>query len=129
MRGGEDVQTTVRLSFLEAVSGCTKKINYEYFVREPISSGRSRGFQKVRKSKSVEVAIPAGVEDGLSMRVEGKGAEGAKGYPPGDLYVQLQVAEDKDRYFRRSGVDLTVELPISLVQAVLGGSAEVGLLS
>jgi len=57
------------------------------------------------------------------MRVEGKGAEGAKGFPPGDLFVQIQVSEDS--YFKRSGVDLTVELPVPMVQAVLGGSAEV----
>ena len=57
------------------------------------------------------------------MRVEGKGGEGSKGYRAGDLYIQLNVSED--RYFKRSGLDLTVELAVPFVQAVLGGTAEV----
>jgi molecular chaperone DnaJ len=59
------------------------------------------------------------------MRVEGKGAEGSKGHPPGDLFIQLQVAEDRDGYFKRIGFDLVVELPVPLIDAILGGSLEV----
>jgi molecular chaperone DnaJ len=61
------------------------------------------------------------------MRVEGKGVEGAKGFRAGDLYIQLNVSDD--RYFKRSGLDLTVELAVPFVQAVLGGTAEVLALS
>lgn len=62
---GEDVQTSLRLTFLESVQGCSKTINYEYFVKEPLSGASARNrqssYQKVRKSKSVEVNIPPGV--------------------------------------------------------------------
>lgn len=114
MRGpGQDIQTQLKISFLEAVNGCKKRVNYEYFVREPVS-GNKKAFQKVRKTKSLNVDIPPGVEDGISIRIEGQGAEGIQGYPSGDLYVNLQV--DVDPYFKRKGNDIVVELPINVAQ-------------
>jgi len=116
MRGqGQDVQTQMKISFLEAVNGCKKKINYEYFIREPVP-GKPKSFQKVRKTKSLNVDIPPGVEDGISIRIESQGAEGMQGFPAGDLYVNLQV--DADPYFKRKGNDIFVEIPISVVQVV-----------
>ena len=93
---GEDIQSPLRLTFMEAVNGCTKDISFEYFIREPVSPGTRggrNGFQKIRKNKKVTVNIPAGVQTGINMRVSGEGAEGSKGYAPGDLYVILEVAE------------------------------------
>jgi DnaJ-class molecular chaperone len=114
MRGpGQDVQTQLKISFLEAVNGCKKRVNYEYFIREPVP-GNKKAFQKVRKTKSLNVDIPPGVEDGISIRIEGQGAEGMQGYPSGDLYVNLQV--DVDPYFKRKGNDIFVELPINVAQ-------------
>ena len=110
---GQDVQTAVQISFLEAVNGCTKTLNYEYFLREPMTGNR-KTFHKVRKTKSVSVDIPPGVETGISMRVSGKGAEGVNGYPPGDLLVSIQVEEDP--YFHREDNDIYVDLPISIWQ-------------
>jgi molecular chaperone DnaJ len=112
---GQDVQTTATLSFLEAVSGCSKQIHYEYFIREPIaSSGGRRQYQKIRKSKSVTVDIPPGVDTGVTMKVTGKGGEGTNGLPSGDLYVELQVQEDA--YFKRQDHDIYVEVPITISQ-------------
>lgn len=110
---GQDVQTNVRLSFLEAVNGCTKNINYEYFIREPMP-GNKRQFQKVRKSKSVSIDIPPGVETGVAMRVQSKGAEGVNGLPPGDLLVNIIV--DEDPYFKREGNDVFVDVPMTISQ-------------
>jgi curved DNA-binding protein len=107
---GQDVQTTVNISFLEAVNGCTKNVNYEYFLRE----GTGRQAQKVRKSKSVSIDIPPGVETGISMRVQGRGAEGKNGHPPGDLMVAINVAEDP--YFKRENNNIYVDIPITLGQ-------------
>jgi molecular chaperone DnaJ len=59
----------------------------------------------------------------MSMRVAGSGAEGTDGYPPGDLFVQLEVAGHQ--YFKRNEANITVEVAISMVQAVLGGTVEV----
>lgn len=114
MRGaGQDVQTSVKISFLEAVNGCSKNISYEYFIREPVA-GNKRAFQKVRKSKSVTIDIPPGVESGVSMRVTGRGGEGMQGFPPGDLYVNLVVEEDS--YFKREGNDIHVDIPVTVAQ-------------
>lgn len=110
---GQDVKTVIRLTFLEAVTGCSKEVKYEYFIREPIA-GKPGQFQKIRKSKTAKIDIPAGVDTGVNMRVAGKGAEGQPNYPPGDLMVQLEVAEDP--YFRRDELDVHVDAPISISQ-------------
>lgn len=109
---GKDIQSKVRLSFMEAVNGCTKDLNVEYFIRE-YSSNR-RNYQKIRKTKSVTVDIPAGIGQGITMRVSGKGAEGDQGFPPGDLYIEVDVASDS--YFKREGEDIHVNIPISITQ-------------
>jgi molecular chaperone DnaJ len=111
---GQNVQTQVTISFLEAVNGCSKKISYEYFVKEPVSNGRTKSFQKIRKSRTLSVDIPPGVESGVTLQVSGKGGEGLPGYPPGDLYVSLMVQDDP--YFHREGYDVHVNIPISIAQ-------------
>lgn len=114
---GQDVQTAVRISFLEAVNGCKKDVRYDYQVLEPVSGStntRRPQMRRVQKSNTVTVDIPPGVDTGVSMRVQGKGADGAPGFPAGDLFIQLEVAEDP--FFKRSGSDLHVEIPISLTQ-------------
>lgn len=119
---GQDVRTSLRLSFLEAVNGCSKDIRYEYFVREPIA-GRKGQFQKVRKNKTTKIDIPPGVDNGVTIRVSGKGAEGQPNYPAGDLHIQLDVVEDP--YFKRNGLDIHVDIPVTLSQAILGGAVDV----
>jgi molecular chaperone DnaJ len=61
----------------------------------------------------------------MNLRLSGQGAEGDPGAPRGNLLVQVIVDEDKDGYFNRDGVDIHTEAPISLTQAVLGGSVDV----
>lgn len=117
MRGGrsgmgQDVEAQVSLSFFEAVNGCTKTINYEYFVRE--QNNRRGGGNRVRKTKSVTVDVPPGVSSGITMRVQGKGAEGAHNMPAGDLLVDIHVKEDP--YFKRQGNDIHVEVPIPVTK-------------
>jgi molecular chaperone DnaJ len=77
----------------------------------------------VRKDKTLNVKIPAGVEDGTRIRLAGEGEAGGRGGPPGDLYVFLSVR--KHRLYERDGADLMCRVPISMVQAALGGSIEV----
>ena len=60
------------------------------------------------------IKVPGGIDDGMTMRMSGMGADGESGYPPGDLYVEVQVA--KDSYFSREGQDIYVNLPISITQ-------------
>lgn len=71
---------------------------------------------------TLSVTIPAGVDDGIEMRVPGKGGTVAGG-TPGDLYVVLHVQGDER--FRRDGADVLTEVPISFVKAALGGEVEI----
>jgi molecular chaperone DnaJ len=81
------------------------------------------GAGRVRKDKTLNVKIPSGVEDGTRIRLSGEGEAGGRGGPAGDLYVFLSVR--KHKLYERDGADLLCRVPISMVQAALGGSIEV----
>lgn len=71
----------------------------------------------------VDVRIPPGVADGGSIRIHGKGQPGQLGGPPGDLLITLRV--EADPQFRRDGLDLHVDLPVTIVEAIRGAKVEV----
>ncbi|NOY26166.1 MAG: molecular chaperone DnaJ [Oligoflexia bacterium] len=81
------------------------------------------GVGRTRVTDSLSVTVPPGVDSGLQLRLSGRGDEGDPGAPPGDLYVHINVA-DHER-FRRNGVDIVVEVPISYPQACLGATLKV----
>lgn len=81
------------------------------------------GTTRVRTKDRVKVRIPAGVDNGSTIRVTGKGEGGARGGGSGDLYINLGV--EASRRFVRSGTDIHSEVEIQAVQAVLGGEVEV----
>ncbi|MBL0941474.1 MAG: molecular chaperone DnaJ [Alphaproteobacteria bacterium] len=81
------------------------------------------GLGRVRKEKSLNVSIPAGVEDGTRIRLAGEGEAGIQGAAPGDLYVFVSVAPHS--FFQREGADIHCRVPISMVTAALGGAIEV----
>ncbi len=81
------------------------------------------GQGRVRRDKTLKVNIPSGVEDGTRIRLTGEGEAGARGGPAGDLYVFLSVR--RHALFEREGPDVHCKVPISMVQASLGGSIEV----
>src|SRR5262252_1177723 len=81
------------------------------------------GQGRVRRDKTLKVAIPAGVEDGTRMRLTGEGEAGTRGGPAGDLYVFLSVR--RHQLFEREGADVHCRVPISMVQASLGAGIEV----
>ncbi|ETV92788.1 chaperone DnaJ [Aphanomyces invadans] len=85
--------------------------------------GTCRGRGKVKKSRTVEVKIPEGVDNGMNLRLANQGEAGSKGGPAGHLYVAVSVAPDP--FFKRDKVDVRCEVPISIAQAVLGGSVVV----
>jgi molecular chaperone DnaJ len=80
----------------------------------------------LRRKKEIEVTIPAGIEDGMRLRVSGEGEVGVNNGPNGDLYVLTHV--DEHEYFVREGNDLHITVPISFTQAVLGDEIEVPLI-
>ncbi|MCF8496556.1 MAG: molecular chaperone DnaJ [Alphaproteobacteria bacterium] len=81
------------------------------------------GSGHVRKEKTLQVKIPAGVEHGRRIRLSGEGEAGSRGGPRGDLYVLLAVKPHK--FFRREGANLYCRVPIPVTKAALGGEVEV----
>src|SRR3954469_13654363 len=77
-----------------------------------------RGTGGVTKNRTINVRFPAGVADGQRIRLSGRGEPGDRGGPAGDLYVQVVVRPDE--LFGRSGDDLTLTVPITFAEAVLG---------
>jgi DnaJ-class molecular chaperone len=75
---------------------------------------------------SLDVRIPPGIESGGDLRLRGKGGEGMGGGPAGDLVLHISVAPHP--WFRREGLDVVVEVPISIAECALGTSVEVPLL-
>ena len=81
------------------------------------------GTGHVSRDRTLSVNIPPGVEDGTRIRLAGEGEAGGRGGPAGDLYIFLSVASHA--FFQRDGADLHCRVPISMVQASLGGEFEV----
>jgi molecular chaperone DnaJ len=77
------------------------------------------GAGRVSRERTLSVNIPAGVEDGTRIRLAGEGEAGMRGGPPGDLYIFLAIKPHP--FFQRDGADLYCRVPISMVQAALGG--------
>jgi molecular chaperone DnaJ len=81
------------------------------------------GSGRVTRERALSVNIPAGVEDGTRIRLSGEGEAGLRGGPAGDLYIFLAVKPHQ--FFQRDGADLYCRVPISMVQAALGGEFSV----
>jgi molecular chaperone DnaJ len=81
------------------------------------------GQGRVRREKTLQVNIPAGVEDGTRIRLAGEGEAGLRGSSPGDLYIFLTVTPH--RLFQRDGANVHCRVPIPMTTAALGGQLEV----
>ncbi len=90
-------------------------------VRNPCHTCRGAG--RVKARRTITLKIPAGVETGSRLRVAGKGENGVRGGPPGDLYVVLHVREHE--LFKRRDEDIFVQVPVPYPVAALGGEIEV----
>ncbi|MFZ3005240.1 MAG: molecular chaperone DnaJ [Phenylobacterium sp.] len=81
-----------------------------------------RGHGQLRKERTLQVRIPAGVDDGARIRLAGEGDAGARGGPRGDLYIFLSVKPHE--LFDRDGLDLLCTVPVPMTVAALGGDIE-----
>ncbi|MED5374085.1 MAG: molecular chaperone DnaJ [Myxococcota bacterium] len=90
-------------------------------VSDPCGDCNGKGRKKVTERWTVKV--PAGVDNGMQIRDRGKGELGEKGAPPGDLYVTIQVR--KHEFFKRDGMDIFCQVPMSYPQACLGAEITV----
>jgi curved DNA-binding protein len=104
---GQDIQSELNLTFMEAALGGEKKVRF---------SNRGR-------MEEITVKIPPGIESGKKLRLAGKGMDGAGGRPPGDLYLKVNIAEHP--LFKREGSDITVDKEIRISEALLGTTIEV----
>jgi DnaJ-class molecular chaperone len=100
---GQDVRATLEVSLEDAIAGTTRRIQF--------SDGRM-----------LDVAIPKGASEGQVIRLKGQGAPG-RGGQAGDALIELKIAPHP--VFKRDGADLTMDLPVSVPDAVLGGKIQV----
>jgi curved DNA-binding protein len=100
---GEDYEVTVRLGLEEAARGAERELRLD--------------------NRTIRARIPRGATDGQRLRLAGKGAAGANGGPPGDLY--LHIVLEPHALFRPSGHDLEIEIPLAPWEAALGAQIEV----
>jgi DnaJ-class molecular chaperone len=101
---GEDEAFRLEIDFLDAVHGTKKRVT--------LPSG-----------KSLDVGIPAGLDDGQTIRLRGQGGPGMSGGQAGDVLIEVRIAEHP--HFKRKDRDIHVDVPVSLGEAVLGGKVEV----
>ncbi|CAH1853557.1 DnaJ C-terminal domain-containing protein [Convivina praedatoris] len=111
-RKGRDLQYRMHLTFDEAIFGTEKTIKYN---READGQGQQH---------EVKVKVPAGVETGQQMRLNGQGESGVNGGPQGDLYVVFSVSASSEG-FERDGADIYLQQDISFVSAALGDEIDV----
>jgi molecular chaperone DnaJ len=116
----------VRLSqgFLTVARTCPKCRGQGERIETPCKVCRGEG--RHRAERLLQVKIPAGIEDGMQMRLSGEGSGGLLGGPSGDLYVLVRLVEHE--LFTRDGADLYCDLPVSFAQLALGAELDVPVL-
>ena len=106
---------------MQSTSACPKCGGKGKLIRTPCS--RCKGKGKIRRSQKISVDIPAGVDDGQSVRVREQGSAGTNGGPNGDLLVNVSIRPHA--LFERDGANVLCEMPISFTQAACGAEIEV----
>ena len=114
-------QVRMQQGFFSVQQTCPTCRGEGRIISDPCSGCHGQG--RVNKDKKLSVKIPAGVDTGDRVRLTGEGEAGANGGPAGDLYVQVDVKEHD--IFERDGRHLYCEVPISFLDAALGGQLEV----
>lgn len=105
---GQDRRYHLEIDFLDAVNGAQRRLT-------------------LPDGTTLDVTIPAGVQDGTILRLQGKGSPGLDGGPPGDALIEISVRPHP--VFRRKGNDIEIDLPLTLYEAVLGAKVEVPTIS
>ena len=114
-------QVRVQQSIFTIQQPCPRCKGRGKIISNPCDTCFGQG--RVRQEKTLPVAVPAGVDTGDRIRLNGEGEAGRNGGPAGDLYVEIRVREHA--IFEREGSHLSCEVPISFTTAALGGSVEV----
>jgi DnaJ-class molecular chaperone len=101
---GRDENYTLSTQLLDAINGATRRLT--------LPDGRT-----------LDVKIPPGTVEGQVLRLHGQGGEGRNGAPRGDAFIAIHI--EPHRYFERDGNDVRLMLPVTLTEAVIGGSVQV----
>lgn len=104
---GEDFSMELQLTFSEAYHGGEKRI----------------AFKRLGKREDLSVRVPAGINTGAQLRIQGKGGEGTGGGPTGDLYLNVVVANDT--LYSREGDDIVLDRQVRFTDAALGATLDV----
>ena len=121
--GTGEVRTVQRTPFgnIQSSRTCSTCNGEGEIIETPCPKCHGKGH--TRKVKTIEVDIPAGIDDGQMIKLSGQGEIGKKGGPRGDLYIVVSIKEHP--LFTRDGFDVYFEMPITFVQATLGDEIEV----
>jgi molecular chaperone DnaJ len=114
-------QVRMQQGFFSIQQTCPKCHGSGKMIPEPCPSCSGAG--RIKRNKTLEVKIPAGIDNGMRIRSTGNGEPGTNGGPSGDLYVEIHIKPHA--VFQREGDDLHCEMPISFSKAALGGEIEV----
>ena len=118
-------QVRMQQGFFSIQQTCPKCHGNGKVITDPCAPCGGQG--RIKRNKTLEVKIPAGIDNGMRIRSSGNGEPGTNGGPAGDLYVEIHIKPHA--VFQREGDDLHCEMPISFVKATLGGDIEVPTLS
>lgn len=132
-RRGRDVELGLRATFEQAVNGFSTRFTYQRPTRCKACGGAGvsgqsvctacRGTGTVEQSRTLTVNIPRGADDGDRIRLAGKGGEGRRGAPSGDLVIELHVTPHPE--LARDGLNVSTRVDISPLDAMLGTKANV----
>ena len=114
-------QVQMRQGFFSVQQTCPTCRGAGKIIADPCASCSGQG--KIKKQKTLEVKIPAGIDGGMRIRSTGNGEPGTNGGPPGDLYIEIRLK--KHDIFEREGDDIHCSVPISIITASLGGEIDV----
>ena len=115
-RGTINVQRRTPFGIMQSTSQCDECGGSGKIIQTPCRECRGSG--TVRKSKTLEVNIPAGIDNGQSIALKGQGDCGMNGGPAGDLLIQVSIR--RHEFFIREGYNIRYELPITFADAALG---------
>ena len=114
-------QVRMQQGFFQVQQACPACRGRGKTITDPCGTCRGQG--RVEKTKTLSVKVPPGVDTGDRIRLSGEGEAGPEGGPPGDLFVQMSVRQHP--IFERDGKNLYCEVPITFVDAALGGDLDV----
>ena len=106
---------------MQSQGPCQKCRGTSKIIHQPCPDCRGSG--RIRKRRTIQVTIPAGIDNGQTISLRGQGHAGSNGGPSGDLLITVMVRPHE--IFRREGTSVFCEAPITFTQAVLGAELEI----